>query len=130
LPFAGSIIIAAVFRPIDDGATFFGPLFFFVAIASPNLPSLMNSRSISLLDQAPKKRAALITSTSLLLAPSRRISMSRSFQMRTDKPDDCCHEYNLHDKMKAMKDLLDARIGVPLLSKLHARIGQAGIPRD
>jgi hypothetical protein len=90
----------------------------------------MNSRSISLLDQAPKKRAALITPTSLLLAPSRRISMSRSFQMRTDKPDDCCHERNLHDKMKAMKDLLDARIGVPLLSKLHARIGQAGIPRD
>jgi hypothetical protein len=59
LPFAGSIIIAAVFRPtdvdlfagtpvlppIDDGTTFFAPPFFFVAIASPNLPLLMKSKS-------------------------------------------------------------------------------------
>ena len=38
LPLAGSIIIAAVFRPIDDGTTSFAPPFFFVAIASPILP--------------------------------------------------------------------------------------------
>jgi hypothetical protein len=52
LPLAGSTIIAAVFRPIDEGASIFAPPFFFVAIASPNLPLRMISKSISMLDQA------------------------------------------------------------------------------
>jgi hypothetical protein len=66
LPLAGSTNIAAVFRPPDEdlsagtpvlraigeGAWFFAPPFFFVAIASPNLPLRMISKSISMLDQA------------------------------------------------------------------------------
>jgi hypothetical protein len=45
--------------------------------------------------------------------------------VRPDKPDDRCQDRDLHGEMKAMKNLLEARIGMPAFPKLHARPGQA-----
>ncbi len=48
--------------------------------------------------------------------------------MRPDEPDDAGDENQLHSQVKAVEELLEARIGVPLAAEFHADVGEGVAP--
>jgi hypothetical protein len=58
-----------------------------------------------------------------------QLTQNTLYYVRPDKPHNPRQQRNLHHQMEAMEHLRKARVGVPPLAQLHARIGQHKAPR-